>query len=152
MQDIKITSKCTKENRLSAQFFFNGFSLLLDNKAMTTNEITESDYRFKDTDRLAVELLFQQAVKAFGTDYESNYSTVLNHRLSAIKKACAPKRNNKYLYEIVVQEFVPGYGWEDSCTEETTKEARDQVKCYQENGVAARWVNRRVPNPDYVAK
>lgn len=152
MKDIKITSKCTKANRLSAQFFFNGFSLILDNKVMSPKEIKESDYRFKDADRLIVELLFNQAVKSFGTEYETTYKAGLAHHLNGIKAACSPKKNNKYLYEIVVQEFVPGYGWEDSCTEETTKEAREQVKCYQKNGVAARWINRRVPNPDYVAK
>lgn len=59
------------------------------------------------------------------------------------------KTTNKFLYLIIVQEFVNGFGWEDSCTEETTQAARKQVKCYRENGVQARIIRRRELNPNY---
>jgi len=38
-----------------------------------------------------------------------------------------------------------GYGWETECTEDTRKEARQQLRCYRENGPGAyRMVKRRV--------
>lgn len=147
-----ITTNCTKANRLSARFYSNGYCLLLDNKALSTTEIMASDYRYKASDRLTVEVLFKHAVETFGSNFENTYRKSVIEFLDAIEKACTPKKNNKYLYEIIVQEWVPGYGWEDSCSEETTKDAREQVKCYQKNGVSARWINRRVVNPEYVAK
>lgn len=64
-------------------------------------------------------------------------------------KTTKTKKANKYLYLIIVQEYVNGYGWEDSCTEETTQDARKQVKCYRENGIPARIIRRRELNPAF---
>jgi len=38
---------------------------------------------------------------------------------------------NKYEYEI--QGYHPPYGWEMETTEETFPEAKEQLKCYQDN-------------------
>lgn len=58
---------------------------------------------------------------------------------------------NKWVKEYVIQEFT-GYGrggWEDSATEETAKDAREQMKSYRNAGVPARLVIRRVINPEW---
>ena len=38
----------------------------------------------------------------------------------------------------IVEEFVPGVGWEFVCEEESRLDARKQAKCYIENGYMAR--------------
>ena len=53
----------------------------------------------------------------------------------------AYKRKTQDVYEI--HEYVPGYGWEYSCTEDTWVEALAQKKCYIENGVVAKIVKKR---------
>ena len=53
----------------------------------------------------------------------------------------AYKRKTKDVYEI--HEYVPGYGWEYSCTEETRKEAWEQKRCYEQNGVSAKIIKKR---------
>ncbi len=35
--------------------------------------------------------------------------------------------------EFILQGYYDGHGWEDLTSEETRKEAREQLKCYQEN-------------------
>jgi hypothetical protein len=57
----------------------------------------------------------------------------------------------KWIKEYVIQEFT-GYGrggWEDSTTEESPKDAREQMKCYRNAGVTARLIVRRVINPEW---
>jgi hypothetical protein len=56
---------------------------------------------------------------------------------------------NKYLYQIVVQEFTPGYGWFDISEEDTRKDAKRIKADYINNGIHARIINRRVMNPAY---
>lgn len=51
------------------------------------------------------------------------------------------KRKTRDVYEI--HEYVPEYGWEYSCTEATWKEANEQKKCYEQNGIAARIIKKR---------
>ena len=59
---------------------------------------------------------------------------------------------NKYEYLWVVQGFYGyGYGWEDVAASESRKEARNNLKAYQENDPHPhRVIRRREPNPDYV--
>lgn len=58
------------------------------------------------------------------------------------------KRVTKFINEYIVQENH-GYGWDDSVTEETYSAARAVAREYRENGVNARTITRRVPNPAY---
>lgn len=60
-------------------------------------------------------------------------------------------RVNKWLYEIIVQERTCN-GWEDSCAEANWSDARATKKDYRRNGYEVRIIERRTPNPDYVAK
>ena len=57
------------------------------------------------------------------------------------------KKQNKYSYVFVIQGNY-GYGWDDLTEEETYKEAREQLKCYNENepNVFHRKIQRRVLN------
>lgn len=62
---------------------------------------------------------------------------------------------NKYLYEHVVQgNYGYGYGWEDVCTEEDPVEAQARYREYREAEpqYPHRVIERRVPNPEYVAR
>lgn len=60
-------------------------------------------------------------------------------------------RVNKWLYEIIVQEWTCD-GWQDSCWEDSWKDARSTAKDYRNNGYSARIIQRRTPNPDYLQK
>ena len=53
----------------------------------------------------------------------------------------AYKRKTRDVYEI--HEYVPRYGWEYSCTEETLTEAKQQKRCYEQNGIAAKIIKKR---------
>ena len=53
----------------------------------------------------------------------------------------AYQRKTRDVYEI--HEYVPGYGWEYSTSEDTLADAKAQKKCYMENGVAAKIVMKR---------
>jgi hypothetical protein len=53
---------------------------------------------------------------------------------------------NKFENEIVVKEYVNGFGWIDSCTESNIKAARETKKAYQAEGVGCMIVRRRVLN------
>lgn len=53
---------------------------------------------------------------------------------------------HKFEIEIVVKEYVNGYGWVDSCTESTMEAARQTKKEYQAEGVATQIVRRMVLN------
>ena len=60
----------------------------------------------------------------------------------------------KYYQGYVVQEYVPGYGWEDVCTYEDTssesrKDAMATVRDYMRNGFNARAITRKFENPNY---
>lgn len=62
------------------------------------------------------------------------------------------KRINKWVTEYIVQgNYGYGHGWEDLCSEETYRDGRAQLECYNENEPAPhRLIARRVLNPEYV--
>jgi hypothetical protein len=58
----------------------------------------------------------------------------------------AAKKQNKYSYIFVVQGFY-SYGWEDLTQSESRKEARDDLRTYQQNEPGAfRIIQRRELN------
>ena len=55
----------------------------------------------------------------------------------------------------VSQEYVPSYGWEDitvydDVSPESLRLAKQDVKDYKDNGYNARYITRKLNNPDYV--
>lgn len=61
------------------------------------------------------------------------------------------KRINKWVTEHIVQGNYGYHGWEDECSEETRKEARQRLREYLENGPGRyRLIRRRVLNPAFV--
>lgn len=54
-----------------------------------------------------------------------------------------------WVNEYVIQEYTGApYGWEDSTTEETRRDAIKQLKLYRENsGTPSRLITRKVRNP-----
>lgn len=55
----------------------------------------------------------------------------------------------------VSQEYVPSYGWEDitvydDMSPESLRLAKQDVKDYRDNGYNARYITRKLNNPDYV--
>lgn len=58
---------------------------------------------------------------------------------------------NKWRTEFIVQgNYGYGHGWEDECSEETRKEARDRLREYRENGLGRyRLITRRVLNEEW---
>lgn len=83
--------------------------------------------------------------------YGALAGSVLKRMIESGEVKIKAPRVNKWLYEIIVQEWT-GYEWEDACAESSLKDARATKKDYQRNGFQARIINRRTPNPDYVAK
>ena len=55
---------------------------------------------------------------------------------------------NKYSTEIVIHEFVPQYGWSESCTAGSTTEAKDLIKDYKAAGIMTKTSRRKVLNKD----
>lgn len=50
-------------------------------------------------------------------------------------------RKTKDIYEI--HEYIEDYGWEYSTSVDTLTEAKQQKRCYEQNGVSAKIVKRR---------
>ena len=50
--------------------------------------------------------------------------------------------------EIMLQEYVPGCGWTDSCVCSDRKDAKDRAKEYLSEGIQTRVVYRKVLNKD----
>ena len=61
-------------------------------------------------------------------------------------------RVNKYIYENVIQtDYGYGYGFEDTCAEETYLEGRKQLRVYrrEQPQYRHRLIERRTPNPEF---
>jgi hypothetical protein len=58
---------------------------------------------------------------------------------------------NKYLYLHIVQGLYGHHGWEDLTASENFREARDNLRDYNENEpqYPHRLIKRREPNPEY---
>lgn len=131
--------------------YASGYNWRVSKKAMSVNEIKESGLVLTQANLDEIKIQFE-LIQEYYADFWAYYGEMLQNSLDAIVAACMkPKRVTKWINEYVIQENC-GYGWDDSTTEETMKEAKAQLKCYRENvSHATRIITRRVPNPAYTA-
>lgn len=131
--------------------YASGYNWRVSKKAMSVKEVKESGLVLTQANLDEIKIQFK-LIQADHAAFWAYYGEMLQNSLDAIVAACMkPKRVTKWINEYVIQENC-GYGWDDSTSEETMKEAKAQLKCYRENvSHATRIITRRIPNPAYTA-
>lgn len=128
--------------------YASGYNWRVGKNVMSVKEIKESGLVLTNTNYEEIKIMFK-LLQVDHAAFWQCYGEMLQNNLEGIAEKCMkPKRVTKWIKEFIIQSNF-GYGWDDDTSEDTMKEAREQLKCYRENGVNARVITRRVPNPEY---